>query len=176
MTDQRRLQVSEAQKLRDEAAAHDRAAQESFERSDTDGFLSQWASGLTAQLKRREADLLDAGGVATFPGLYDRETGERVRAKIVYVDDQYAGGKKPMWLVLDAADKAVMWLPAYKGNSKLSKLWKNGFEERDETAPAKAFMDGRGRGLSGSAWVATKRTDGGFPESARFLAEIRGGS
>jgi hypothetical protein len=167
--------VSESQKLRDEAARHEQNARESFERSDTDGFLSQWASGLNAQLAREQADLLDAGGVATFPGLFDRATGERVRAKVVYVEDRYGygGGKKPMWLVLDAADNAVMWLPAYKGDSKRSKLWKQGFEERDEVAPAQAFMDGVGRGLSGRAWVATKRTDGGYPESAKLLAEIR---
>lgn len=33
-----------------------RAATESFERCDTDGFLSQWASGLTADLPARRPE------------------------------------------------------------------------------------------------------------------------
>jgi hypothetical protein len=157
-----------AQQLREQAAQHERDRQESWERSDTDGFLSQWASGLNAQLKRKQADLLEAGNVSTFKGLFDRATGQRVRAKIVQVAayGAYNGETVSKWLVLDSADKAVHWLPAFKGDSKRSKLWKLGFEERPEQAPAKAVMDGRGRGLSGTAWVAVKRTDGGYPADA----------
>jgi hypothetical protein len=157
-----------AQQLREQAAQHERDAQESWERSDTDGFLSQWASGINAQLKRRQAEIVEADGIQTFPGLYDRATGQRVRAKIVYVAayGAYNGEKVPKWLVLDSADNAVHWLPAYKGDSKRTKLYKLGFEERDEEAPAVAFIDGRGRGLSGTAWVAVKRTDGGYPADA----------
>lgn len=168
---------AEAERLREEAAQHERNRQESWERSDTDGFLSQWASGLNAQLAREKADLLDAGGISTFPALYDRETGKRVKAKIVQVADRYSyveGAKKPLWLVLDSADEAVYWLPAYKGDSKRSKLYKLGFEERDEEAPAAAKMDGRGRGLSGTAWVTTYRTDGGYPEGAVPFDKLEG--
>jgi len=32
-------------------------AEESFERSDTDGFLSQWASGITARLHEVRAEI-----------------------------------------------------------------------------------------------------------------------
>lgn len=49
-----------------EAAAHDRDAAESFDRCDTDGFLSQWASGINAQVARKNAAIAEAGGVATF--------------------------------------------------------------------------------------------------------------
>ena len=48
--------------------AYDRA-EESWQRSDTDGFLSQWASGITGDLHRAQADLLDNGGKSTFAGL-----------------------------------------------------------------------------------------------------------
>ena len=51
-----------AQDHRDAAAASAKARQESWDRSDTDGFLSQWASGLTAQEHEAWAKLLDNGG------------------------------------------------------------------------------------------------------------------
>lgn len=168
---------AEADRLREQAAQHERDRQDSWERSDTDGFLSQWASGLNAQLDRRKADILDADGMSTFRGLFDRETGQRVRARIIEVADRYSfveGATKPLWLVLDSNDEAVYWLPAYKGDSKRSKLWKLGFEERDEEAPAAAKIAGRGRGLSGSAWVTTYRTDGGMPEGAVPFDKLEG--
>ena len=49
-------------KLRAEAAEHERNAAESFERCDTDGWASQAASGLNAQLNRRLATIADNGG------------------------------------------------------------------------------------------------------------------
>lgn len=163
----------EAAKLRDEAQRELQAREESWQRSDTDGFLSQWAHGLTAQLKLREAEIVEAGGVAEFPSLLDAATGERVRAKLVYVADRYAYGRKvAKWIVLDASDNATHWVPAYK-TGKQSKLAKLGLVEGRETAPAKAFMDGEGHGLSGTAWVAVKRTDDGYPKGTRTLAEIR---
>jgi hypothetical protein len=160
-------QLREAARLREEAAAVDRRVQESWERSDTDGFLSQWAGNLTAQLARAKADLLEAGGVATFPGLYDRVTGVRVRARLVDVPayGAYNGETVSKWVVLDSRDNAVHWVPAFKRGPR-SKLFQLGFEERDETAPAQAVMKGRGRGLSGTAWVATVRTDRGIPDGA----------
>lgn len=168
----------EAAALRDAAADHDRKATESWERSDTDGFVSQWAHGLSAQEARIQASIIEAGGTSTFLGLFDVETGERVKAKIVSCPG-YHGGTTSKWLVLDAADNAVEWLPAYKGDSKRSKLAKRGFEERDEQAPAKAGIGGgSGRGLSGAVncYATAKRTDGGYPPEAKTLAEIRSGS
>jgi hypothetical protein len=46
---------------------------ESFERSDTDGFPSQWASGLTAQWHRLATEIADLGGRHEFPALFDGE-------------------------------------------------------------------------------------------------------
>ncbi len=92
-----------ADRLRADAAENDQEAHDSFERCDTDGFLSQWASDLTADKKRLEADLIEAGGVITIVGPVT-EDGDPVRFKTV--DTRY--GRK--WLVLDDNDDAVAWL------------------------------------------------------------------
>lgn len=57
--------------LRAQAAQKDRDAAESFERCDTDGFMSQWASGLGAQKLRLEADLAENGGTMLTDALFD---------------------------------------------------------------------------------------------------------
>lgn len=148
-----------AAELRASAAAHDQEAYDSFERCDTDGFLSQWASGLTAQLERRKADILDAGGVAEFPALFDVETGERVAAKLI--DGRFG----LCWALCDeAGDFTGTFISAFP--KRESTMAKKGFREGRETVEAFAVMDGRGTGLSGTAWVATKRRDKGYPEGA----------
>lgn len=159
--------------------AYDRA-EESWQRSDTDGFLSQWASGITGDLHRAQADLLDNGGKDTFAGLFDAQ-GRRVKAKTVEVEDRYRGyGTKSLWLVLDGNDNAIVWIPRQyarrfdpktntvtedgKPNPR-SKMAKLGLHEAYEEAPAVAYIAGSGRGLAGAATarVATKRTDKGYP-------------
>lgn len=57
--------------LRAEADRHERERHESWDRSDTDGFLSQWASGLSASLARAKANLIEQGNVAEFSALFD---------------------------------------------------------------------------------------------------------
>jgi hypothetical protein len=63
--------IANGDALRASAAEHDRAAAESFERCDTDGFVSQWASGVMGAKDREAADLADAGGVAEFWAVFD---------------------------------------------------------------------------------------------------------
>jgi hypothetical protein len=58
------------------AKASRQAAYDSFERCDTDGALSQWASGLTADEHMAHAELLDCGGVIETMALFDAETGK----------------------------------------------------------------------------------------------------
>jgi hypothetical protein len=60
------------EELRDRAAARDAAAAESFERCDTDGFMSQWAHGVNAQKDRLAADIAENDGYHTFRALFDR--------------------------------------------------------------------------------------------------------
>ena len=168
---------------RQAATVADQRAADSFERCDTDGFLSQWADGITAQLHRAQAAIIENGGKDTFAGLFN-EAGQRVKAKVVTVPDRFKGyGTKDLWLVLDANDKAIVWVPrqyARKVDGKTgevrydtrpnprSKMAQLGLHEDDEEAPAVAYIAGSGRGLSGAAscYVTSKRTDGGYPADA----------
>jgi len=84
---------------------------DSFERSDTDGFMSQWANDHYASGYRMAAEIADNDGYADFAVVTDL-TGAIVPAKMV--ETQY--GTK--WLVLDSWDgvyeygkgNAVAWL------------------------------------------------------------------
>lgn len=70
-----------AQKL-EQADAEDQKAREIYERSDTDGFLSEMVSRLNAEKLRLEAQLISQGGVSEFDALFDLD-GKIVDAKIV---------------------------------------------------------------------------------------------
>lgn len=177
-----------AAEFREAAAAARKSAEESWERSDTDGFLSQWASGLTASLNDAKAKIAEADGKSEFPGLFTPD-GRRVRAKLI--DGKYGR----CWAVMDANWKFVKfvakaprvspetpdciprdvddaWMAAYaEGRNRELKAYakwakKHGFEEEPEMAPADAKFEGRGRGLSGSCWVVVYRTDKGCPADA----------
>lgn len=177
------MQAMTAEEHREKARdAYDRAA-ESFERSDTDGFLSQWASGMTGDLHRLAAELIEDGGKSSFAGLFDAQ-GRRIKAKTVEVPDRFKGyGTKSLWLVLDANDRAIVWLPRQyarrvdpktgeiiedaKPNPR-SKMAQLGLHEAYEDAPAVAKVVGSGKGLAGAAnaRVAAVRADKGYPDDA----------
>lgn len=59
------------QEWRDMAKQRRQSERESFERSDTDGYLSQWALGLTAQLYDTLAIVAEHGGMWEFRTLAD---------------------------------------------------------------------------------------------------------
>lgn len=145
---------TKADELRNEARQHDTDAAESFERCDTDGFVSQWASGIMARVKRLQADIEEHGGFARFERtvLVYADTGELV-ADARRVETRY--GRK--WRV-DSADKWMPYNPA-----RATTLGKHGFAERTIAvkAPAKADTYGGGRGLAGAASVGVTafRTD-----------------
>lgn len=139
-----------------------RAKDDSFDRCDTDGFLSQWAHGLSAQLFEAKARVSEANGMMDFPGLFLSVTGERMKAKLL---NRPTYGRpwvsESVWRV-EMANGAVVWIPAFK-KGRASKMFKNGMEERMEAAPADAKIMSKGRGTGGQAWVAIYRTDGGSP-------------
>lgn len=170
--------MSKADELRQQANEADRRAEESFERSDTDGFLSQWASGITARQLRAQAEIEENGGVAEFPGLFEQETGRRIKAKLVLVDDRFRGyGKKQIWLVLDEDDQAVHWInrtttPMGDFPSARSKMGQLGLFEDWELGEARAEIFASGTGLSGaaSAQVIKRRTDQGYPNGAKVIS------
>jgi hypothetical protein len=143
---------------RNAAKAADQEAYDSFERCDTDGFLSQWACGLTANLHRRQAEIMEAGGVAEFPALFNLD-GQRVRAKLI--DGKYG----PCWAICDNRGRYTgEFVGAFPARE--STMERKGFREGREVVEAYAFMNGTGHGLSGRAWVATGRKDDGYPADA----------
>jgi hypothetical protein len=143
------------------AAEADLEAYKSFERCDTDGFLSQWASGLSAQKHRLAAEIAEDGGRHAFPALFDLE-GKLVPAKLV--NTRYGDS----WAVLDSDDphgEVVQWVGRSRAEPverRVKAMEKKGYREGLVMARAKADIVGTGHGLSGSAWVAPVRTDGGF--------------
>ena len=120
--------------LQASAAAHEKEAFDSFERCDTDGFMSQWASGLSAQHDRLEAQLVLNGGVAKFPALFDLQ-GNWVPARLIYA--KYG----PCWMVLDNEGKFDgHFVSAYPKQRKT--IANKGFLEGTVLRPAKVGYSG----------------------------------
>lgn len=153
-----------AKKHEAEAARHFQDESDSFDRCDTDGCVSQFASNLSGRLESAKADIARRGGVWDFQGLFDAETGERVHARQVSVYNKYKYDYEMKWVLTDeAADKyGRKWIPAGLRSSVQKNL---GLCEREETAPAAAKISGSGHGFSGLAtcYIDIFRTDGGYP-------------
>jgi len=114
--------------LRAEAAQHEQDAADSFERCDTDGFMSQWASGCTAAKKRLQADIQDNGGLAEVPALFDL-AGNLVPAKLIDTRFGMAWGIFESWDDLNGSGDIVRWV--------------NAFPARRSTLASKDVMEGR---------------------------------
>lgn len=84
------------------AAAQDcrKRSAESFERCDTDGFLSQWASDTMANRYSRNAEIVEAGGVHRL-ALIEIATGAVVATSAQYLEGQYG------WYYLINDDEAA---------------------------------------------------------------------
>lgn len=129
---------------------------DSFDRCDTDGFLSQWASGLNAQEESQKAEIAKQGGYDLFPGLYNRQTGDRVSA--VLIDGKWG----PCWAFCGEDGK---FTGKFLGDArtKRAKLYRSGYVVLGEWAPAHVRLRSNGTGLSGNVWLSVSRTDGGYP-------------
>jgi hypothetical protein len=134
-----------AEELRQLAKDSRRRSQESFERSDTDGFLSQWASDLHARLYEVQAEIADQEGKSEFPRLFE---GDRMVLAIV-IDGKFGS----VWL-LDRSEQERFGRTFVPTGEKSRVQKKLGLHEGSIIAPAYAKITGRGTGLSGSAWVA----------------------
>ena len=141
-----------------EAARLEERARESFERCDTDGFVSQWADGIMANVHRLQHEIDQNDGLAEFPALFD-SNGDRTKAKLCRVYNRFTYQKESVWRVEDADGNVMHWIPAFK-HGKNSKMAKLGYSEGTEMAPAKAKVLGEGYGLSGKAWAGVVRTYG----------------
>jgi hypothetical protein len=127
-------EMSEADRLRESAARLDREAHDSFERCDTDGYLSQWAAGLGAQKLRLQADIEDNGGVWQFPALFDLD-GNPVRAKLV------EGRFGRSWMLLDENGRSTGEFLRYRPKKRDTHARK-GYVEGSVLRPAKADLRG----------------------------------
>ena len=132
-----------AAELRNNANAHDREAAASFDRCDTDGFVSQWASGINAQKDRLQADIIDNGGTRTMIALFDLN-GNWVPAKVI--DGQYGQS----WAVLDTNGRHTgVYAPFHP--ARRNTMTKRGYLEGYASFPAVAVITGGGRGTGGAA-------------------------
>ena len=141
--------MTTATELRNKAAAQDKEAAASFERCDTDGFLSQWASGISAELNRAKAAIIEDGGVAEFIGLYEGD--RRVKAKQGY--KKFNGYTSYYWLVHEDETelREARGKPFFPQGERSRVLKQHGLTERREMAPAAAKIHGTGTGLAGCA-------------------------
>lgn len=134
-----------------EAQANDaiQRAHDSFERSDTDGCLTQWACGITADLRRTQAQILRDNGKATFLGLF--QGNRRIKARLIKTRFGVS------WLLDE--EEAVRFGRKFLPEGSKSTVQKSlGLHEAMEWAPAAATTDGNGKGLSGNVWITVFRT------------------
>jgi len=170
-----------AEQCREKASECAERAYESFERCDTDGFVSQWADGLNSRLYKTQAEIVENGGKSEFWGLFDRQ-GNRVRAKLINGrfgpcwallaagSDRFSGKFVPFceaagdlfYVLGQQADDPNYSAELVPGLRKRVAKWtaKHGYIQEREEAPAVAKLVGKGTGLSGSCWVSVVRTDG----------------
>lgn len=125
--------------------------EESWDRSDTDGFLTQWACNLSSSEASERARILRNGGMARFAGLYQGD--RRVKARVI--ETKFGTS----WLLHDDEKELIEvrgkpFLPTGESSRVLKKL---GLQQRPEWDLAWAKVTGSGTGLSGSAWVGTFR-------------------
>lgn len=144
---------------------------ESWDRSDTDGFMSQWAGDLTAQMYELQAKILDEGGTAEFPALFDL-SGELVAAKLVSVYDSYKFRHVSKWAILSSDDpdsEIIKWVKlseAQDEERRIANNAKKGYYEGTVIAPAAADMAGANKT---SVYITTKRIDGGFSRDVKII-------
>lgn len=148
--------AAEAVKVRKEKAhALAKRKADSFERCDTDGFLSQWADGLGSQREEVNAEIAAEGGYALFPCLFDKATGQPLRC--AQKPSKFGGS---YWLLGDEeAEKYGRRFVPFGSRSRVQK--DIGLYQGEVWQPAKADFMGTGTGLSGRCWVAV------FPTSIK---------
>lgn len=140
-----------------------KARADSFDRCDTDGFVSQYCDGLNAELNNRQADILERGGQWEFQGLYDGS--RRLKAKLINTKFGYA------WLLHEDEEKLYgrKFIPCGQ-NSRVQK--KLGLCELKETDEAWAKLDGgNATGFSGLSQLRVKvyRKNNNWGATAKLL-------
>ena len=144
-------------------------ARDSFDRCDTDGYLSQWAQGETSQLDRAKEDLCRNEGLHSFVGLYLND--RRIKAKEILVTDQFTGNKKSVWLLHDDEKVNVCgkkFLPHNNGGGRSRILNAFGLKELDVESPAWCTLKGH-NDASYSLFVLYFRVDNEWGENDKLI-------
>lgn len=132
------------------ASAEERA---SFERCDTDGFVSQWANNRMASYHRMSADLAEAGGKAEHTALFHLDG-------TVASTHQAEGQYGPFWVLNDAAaerfgKRFVTLSKARNGERRYAANRAKGFTVGTILVDSYTDMVGNGRGLGAALTVRT---------------------
>lgn len=145
------------------AAKHLQAEQESYERSDTDGALSQFASRINWRKEMLAAEIADNGGKWTFSALFDLE-GRLISAKRFEGQWGWTWGMLPDDNPQSKFNKYLNESNAKSDNTFIKNMAKKGYYVGKVMAPARAELGGGGTGMGGitSVQAYAKRTDGGF--------------
>jgi hypothetical protein len=148
-------QLAKIEALLAEASRQRAKSEESFRRSDTDGFLSQWALDIGARLNERKADLLRHGGYARFPVLCDADGNVIAERIFTFPDRERPWISALRWrLPDDLAERAGRrWVPVMR--AKPSRVQRQlGLHEEDRWYPAFAKIttgNANSTGLAGCA-------------------------
>jgi len=125
-----------------------------YERNvDDDCWVSQWAENIILQEKEARVMLAEADGLVECDVLCNIETGEPIHARIV--ETRYGHS----WMVADAADNAVDWLPDWAADDtkrRKSNAAARGYVVRRALKKGEVAVVGNGTGLSGSARVVIR--------------------
>lgn len=158
-----------AEELREMARRNNQEARDSFDRCDTDGFLSQWASGITAEKYRLRADIAENGGMWTFAALFDLE-GNLIPAREVH--GQYGS----FWSLLDGegnrTDRTFSESQAQNETVRIRNDAKKGFYVGTVLAPA--WVATRGQSATSVA-CHIERADGGWNPDVLVIDNGAGG-
>lgn len=113
-----------ARELMAEAEAARQREQESFDRCDTDGCVSQWCQSITASEKQREAELANRGYLTIAPALLDEATGRIVCACMTIRSNPFATWQtQHVWIFKRTPDAAKReYVTDYKRESNFTKL------------------------------------------------------
>ncbi|WP_052412522.1 hypothetical protein [Streptomyces mutabilis] len=137
------------------SAAYVTAQQESYDRCDTDGALSQWSHGINSAKQELAARIAENGGRWEYPALFDLD-GNLVPAKEVETRFGYA------WMLLDEAGRCAGWFnesQAKNDNVRVRNNAKKGYYVGTVLAPCYAALAG---GNITTVMPVARRKDGGF--------------
>lgn len=117
------------------------AKEESFDRCDTDGALSQWCHGLSAQKHELCAEVAENGGRWEFTAIFDLE-GNLLDA--CRVEGRYGQS----WMIVRPGEKPIFFneSKARKGATRLKNDMAKGY--RLGRVAARAYVDGAGASIT----------------------------